>query len=262
MQKQSFRFLKILFLLVITYVNMACSSPVIVAHDAVTETEKVLLSISSAIGGDDLVSAVAQIDLVAAGGYYPARAALIIKKPSYLRLEIIPPLGPPDFFLAATTQKMVIIIPSKGELYRGEPTGRNMARFLPWKFGIEEIVAILAGTYPPLAGEVIYERHLEDGSNMRIEMKVRSGAAQTVIVGSEGRLNKLARYDENGRLLYTAEFADYDQEKPLAGKVTVSMADGTASITVKYSNLQIEKARDLSVFDLPEPAGFRTIMMP
>jgi hypothetical protein len=258
MQNQSHLFWKIFFLIIAVTWNVACVKQVIIPHDP--STEKVLFAISSAVSETDILCAVAQIDLVTPGGYYPARAALIIKKPSYLRLELLPPIGPPDFFLATTPQEMKILLPAKGEFYSGKPTGHNLSRFLPWQFNIEDIVAIFANAYPPLTGDVAYLRYPE-GDNLRIEMKAQSGTSQTVWIGSNGRLSKLVRFDENGKELYSAEFADYAEGSSIAGKITVSMADGVTSITVKYSDLKIEKAKDLSIFDLPVPVGFKTIIM-
>ena len=258
MQKQSSLFWKIIILFIITAFNVACARQVIIPHDP--SIEKVLFTISSTVAETDILSAFAQIALVTPGGYYPARAALIVKKPSYLRLELLPPMGPPDFFLATTPKEMRILLPAKGEFYQGEPTGHNLSRFLPWQFSVEDIVAIFASTYPPLTGDVAYLRYTE-GNSLRIEMKVRSALAQAVWIGSAGRLIKVMRYDESGKLLYSAEFADYEEDSPIAGKITLSMADGVTSITVKYSDLKIEKAKDLSIFDLPVPAGFKTIMM-
>lgn len=258
MQNKSRYFWKILFLFIIAVFSAGCASQVIVPHDS--STEKVLSAISSAVSETDILSALAQIDLVTSRGYYPARAALIIKKPSYLRLELLPPMGPPDFFLAATPAEMRILLPSKGEFYRGAPTGRNLSRFLPWQFNIEDIVAIFANTYPPLTGEIAYLRYPE-GNTLRIEMKARSGISQTLRIGSDGRLSKIIRCDENGKMIYSAEFADYEEGSSIAGKITVSMADGVTSITVKYSDLKMEKAKDLSIFDLPIPDGFKTTIM-
>jgi len=258
MQKQSSLFWKIIILFIITAFNVACARQLIIPYDP--SIEKVLFTISGTVSETDILSAVAQIAVVTPRGYYPARAALIVKKPSYLRLELLPPMGPPDFFLAITPEEMRILLPAKGEFYQGEPTGHNLSRFLPWQFNVEDIVAIFANTYPPLTGDVAYRRYPE-GNNLRIEMKVRTAIAQIVWIGSNGRLMKVVRYDESGNILYSAEFADYEEGSPIAGKITVSMADGVTSITVKYSDLKIEKAKDLSIFDLPAPAGFKTIMM-
>ena len=258
MQKQSSLFLKIIILFIITAFNVACVKQVIISHDL--SIEKVLFTISNTVSETDILSAVAQIALVTPRGYYPAKAALILKKPSYLRLELLPPMGPPDFFLVTTPKEMRILLPTKGEFYQGEPTGHNLSRFLPWQFNIEDIVAIFANTYPLLTGDVAY-LHYPEGNNLRIEMKVRSAISQIVWIGPNGRLIKLVRYDGSGKPLYSAEFADYEEGSTIAGKITVSMADGVTSITIKYSDLKIEKAKDLSIFNLPIPAGFKTIMM-
>jgi len=258
MQNQSLLFGKIFFLIIVVIMNAACAQQMILPPDP--STQKVLSSISNAVSEKDIMSGVAQIDLVVPGGYFPARAVLIMKKPSYLRLELLPPMGPPDFFLAATPQEMKILLPAKGEFYRGKPTGHNLSRFLPWQFNIEDIIAIFTCTYPPLTGDVTYVRYAE-GNTLRIEMKAQYGIAQTVWIDSNGRLSKLERFDENGKALYSAEFADYAEGSSIAGKIAVNMADGMTSITVKYSDFKIEKANDLSIFDLPVPADFKKIIM-
>ncbi|MEQ8215014.1 MAG: hypothetical protein ABRQ30_01880, partial [Smithellaceae bacterium] len=64
-----------------------------------------------------------------------------------------------------------------------------------------------------------------------------------------------------GKLLYTASFSDYREDSPIAGEIDVRMADGIASIDLKYSDLKIEKTDDLSIFDLPVPAGFKKVII-
>ena len=258
MQNQANFIGKIFFLIIAVSLNVGCVKQVIIPHDP--STQKVLFSISQAVSENDLLSGVADVELVTPEGYCPVRAVLVIKKPSYLRLELLPPIGPPDFFLAATPQEMKILLPAKGEFYQGEPTGRNLSRFLPWQFSIDDIVAVFACTYPPLTGDVVYRRYAE-GNNLRIEMKTQTGMSQTVWIGSDGHLSKLERFKENGKALYRAEFTDYTEGSSIAGKITVTMADGRSSITLKYSDFKIEKAKDLSIFDLPVPAGFKNIVM-
>lgn len=258
MQNQSHPLGTIIFLIIVATLPVACARQVIIPH--APSTQQVLFNISGNISESDVLSAVAAIDIATPGGYYPARAALIIKKPSYLRLELLPPMGPPDLFLATTPHDMQILLPPKGEFYQGKPTGHNLSRFLPWQFNIEDIVAIFAGTYPPLVGDVAYLRYPE-GNDLRIEMNAQSGISQTVWIGSAGRLSKLVRYDGDGKMLYSAEFGDYEEGKYIAGKITVSMVDGGTSITIKYSDLKIEKSQDLSIFTLSAPAGFKTIIL-
>jgi hypothetical protein len=249
---------KILFLLIPVILNAGCANRAVVS--SYPPTQNILASISSAVSETDTLSAEARINLTTSQGYYPLRAALVIKKPSYLRLELLPPIGPPDFFLAATPQYMKILLPGKAEFYQGEPDSHNLSRFLPWTINIEGIVAVFTCTWPSLTGNVAYRRCLEKNS-LRIEMKAERGESQTVWIGPEGRLSKLERFDENGKLLYTALFSDYKDGSPIAGKINVGLADGTTSLDLKYSDLKIEKANDLSIFDLSVPEGFKEIIM-
>ena len=110
----------IIFLLLLAVLAGGCIRQTVIYPDY--PPEKILAAISGAVAEDDILSATAQIDLVTIHGYQPARAAVIIKKPSYLRLELLPIIGTPDFFLAASPEKMSIFIPSRGEFYRGLPT--------------------------------------------------------------------------------------------------------------------------------------------
>ena len=100
MQKKVFSFTCIIFLLLLAVLASGCVPQAIIYPDS--PAEKIMAAISSAVAEDDILSAIAQIDLGTIHGYHPARAALIIKKPSYLRLELLPVIGTPDFFLAAS----------------------------------------------------------------------------------------------------------------------------------------------------------------
>jgi hypothetical protein len=179
----------------------------------------------------------------------------------YLRLELLPVVGTPDFFLTATPQEMKILLPSKAEFYHGKPTGANLVQFLPWKFDIAEIVAILLGTYPPFTGEeVSYQRSFEKDTQ-RIEMIAQSGKSQTIWLGKNNRLIKIIRRDESDAELYTVLYEDYKKELSIAGKITINMASGITSIMVTYVDPKIEKSKDMLIFDLPVPAGFKSIKL-
>lgn len=248
-----------IFLLLLAALASSCLKQIVIYPDS--PSEKILMTISSAVAEDDILSAIAQIDLVTIHGYQPARAVVIIKKPSYLRLELLPVIGTPDFFLTASPEKMSIFIPSKGEFYRGLPTVVNLERFLPWQFSIEDIVMIFSGTYPSLKEKVIAYQSYREKNFLRIEMKAKSGCSQIIWVGENNRLLKLVRNDEQGKEIYNVKYDHYENQCPIAGEITISMADGITSLSIKYSDLKIEKATDLSIFDLPIPANVKVIML-
>lgn len=214
---------------------------------------------SDSLTEDKTLSTLAQIDLITKQGCQSLRAAMVIKKPSYLRLELLPVIGTPDFFLVATPVQMSIFIPSRDEFYRGKPTAANLAQFLSWNFNIEDIVMILSGAYPSLPQKDVSSRSYQEGNFLRIETKSKSGSSQIIWIGEKGRLSKYIRNDESGKEIYRVQYKDYEQGSSIAGKITISMADGVNSLSVKYSDLKIEPAADLSIFELPVPEGTKTI---
>ncbi len=221
---------------------------------------KSLEIISRTIHETDRIVATAQIDLVTTQGHFPVRAALVLQRPSYLRLEILPLIGTPDFFLTATPEDMRIFIPSRGEFYSGEPSAENLARFLTFELSIADMVMILSGSYPPLAGQNLSSTSHEGADLLRVE-KTPSGPSQTIWMERNGRIARLVRHGSDGREIYQVQYEDYAPQSPLAEKITIKWADNVTSVSVKYSDLKIEKATDLSVFELPVPVEIKIIKL-
>jgi hypothetical protein len=256
-KKSSFLAVKLLWLFFFVY---GCAGQAIVYPDS--PSEKIPTAIfSGPIAEDDIVSAIVDINLTSPDGYYPTRAALIIKKPSYLRLEMLPVIGTPDFLLAASPEKMSIFIPSKENFYYGQPTGANLRKFIHWQFDIEDIVMIFTGTYPSLKEKDMSYQSYREKNFLLTEMKAPSGCSQIFWVGSNNRLFKIVRNDKNGKEIYTVRYFYDDPPRTLPEKITISMADGITLLSVKFSDIRIEKATDLSIFDLPIPDNVNVIFL-
>ena len=253
------RLRKITISLLLVMLTGGCIQRAVLKPDS--RTQKVLMAVSGAIAENDTLSAIAQIDLVTPQGYHPVRVAIVMKKPSYLRLELLPIIGTPDFFLSSSPAEMCIFIPSKGEFYRGKPTAANLERFLPWQFNIEDIVMIFTGAYPPIIDGIISCQSYQEKNSLRIEMKSPSDKSQVLWVGEDNRLLKLVSLNEFGQEIYHVNYEDFKPESPVPGKITINMADGITSISVRYAEIKIEKAADLSVFELPVPAGVKLILL-
>lgn len=235
-----------------------CAGNVLVGTGSSRDSSEI---ISRTIQKTDRLIATAQIDLTTAQGHYPVRAALILQRPSYLRLEMLPVIGTPDFYLAASPDQMNIFIPSRGEFYSGKPSAENLERFLPCPMSIEEMVMILSSAYPPPVEKNMAYDSYPEGSLVRIEMKTTSGPLQTIWMEKNGRVTKLVRYGSDGREVYQAQYDDYAPGSSLANSIKIKWADLVTSVFVKYSDLKVEKAADLSVFELPVPAGAKIIKL-
>ena len=208
---------------------------------------------------EDTFSAIANIDLTTPEGFYPVKAALIIKKPSYLRLELLPVIGVPDFMLTATPEKINIFIPSRREFYNGLPTASNLKKFLPWSMEIEDIVMILSGTYPSFEERDISYREFQEENLWCLEMKAQSGSSLIIGLSGNNKLQKLIRKNDTGKELYNVEYVYNDNHSNIADKIIIKMGDGKTSLSVKYSDVKIEKSEDLSVFNLVIPPNVKSI---
>lgn len=217
--------------------------------------------IRQAPGETDRIVATARMELSAAKGHYPLRAALILQKPSFLRLEALPVIGTPDFFLSATPKEMRIWIPSQNEFYAGSPSAENMARFLPWALDLEDLVMILSGSCPRLDADGLTYRHSEEGGGLRVDMKTPSGTSQTIWMEKSGPLTRLVRYAPDGKEIYSVRYEGYASSLALPGKILLQWADREASLRVEYDDLKIEPSPDPSVFTLPVPDGVKILRL-
>ncbi len=253
--KKTFRLAFFLFLL--TLFSCGFYKPAIVKTDFSAGDMDV--SVLRVIDEDDIFSAVALIHVSHHNRFYPVKAALVIKRPSYLRMELLPVIGVPDFFLSVSPEIMKIFIPSKGEFYSGLPTVANLNKFLPWQIEIEDMIMIFTGAYPSLKEEhVSYQMHHEDHF-VRVEMKAPSGASQIIWIGENNKLIKLVRQDDAGENVYHVEYT-YDNNN-FPEKIKINFSDETTSLSIKYSDVKIEKHKDLSVFDLAIPDHVSEIIL-
>ncbi len=221
----------------------------------------VLNRLSLSIAEDEQITATAHLDVMTQQGHYPVRAAIIFQKPSYFRLEVLPLIGTPDFFLAATPESMNIFIPSRGEFYAGKPSLCNISQFIPWVLTIEEMVMILSGSPPPLPGHRLSQSREAGDPESDVIMKIPGGESQSLRFDVEGRLAGLIRSDAGGQPVYSVLYDDYGRFGRLASKITIRKADQTLALSVTLTTVKIEKTMDRSIFELRPPAGIRVVQL-
>lgn len=219
-------------------------------------------SLSFGLGGEgSLLKTLARIDFVTDDAYYPVKAALIFKRPSYWRLELLPVIGSPDFLLTVNPSRLKIFIPSRAEFYSGKPTVEHLKKFIPWPMNINEMVMVFTGTYPSLNEKNIAYQAYWEGDVLRVDMTAPSGSSQIVWVGKNNQLLKLLRKDNAGEELYRVEYVYENDHRDFPEKITVNMADGTTSLSIQYADVQVEQSTDLSIFELAKPDNVKEIIL-
>jgi len=82
----------------------------------------------------NVISALVKMEMKQAGHNYVADGTLIMKMPSYLRLEVRGILGGAILCVTVNPQRMSIYVPSKKEFYRGKPVQENMGKFFCFRW--------------------------------------------------------------------------------------------------------------------------------
>ena len=221
----------------------------------------VLEKIDSSSRLHDGVKAIARIEVNTPEGRYPLKAALMLKRPSSLRLESIPLIGPADLFLTVHEDVLKVFVPEKGKFYIGRATKVNLARFLPIAatgLEIEGMTSIMIGTHPEIKGETITLDGSSDGTLYRIDILSENRKIQSLWVDQEKRLFRVDLFAGDNSRLYSARFIGWDciENMPLPENVTIAYGDNDKpDIIIRYVDIGPVKEMDATVFDLKPPPG-------
>jgi hypothetical protein len=210
----------------------------------------------------DGVKAIARIEVNTPEGRYPLKAALVLKRPSSLRFESMPIIGPADLFLTVHENVLKVFVPQKGKFYIGKATTRNLAYFIPvaeTALRMEDMTSILLGMRPEVRGETITLDGSSDGSLYRVDILSKTRKIQSLWVDPDG--DHLVRVDlfagDNSRF-FSARFIGWDrvENMTLPEKVTISYGDNDKpDIIIRYVDIGPAKGIDATIFDLKPPPG-------
>ncbi len=250
----------VLMLLAITAVGLSgCAGGRIASPGATYDSPGTALRSIAASVTTGTITATARIEISYHGDRYPLKAALMMRRPADLRLESIPLLGPPDFFLSIEGGELRVFLPGNGAFYSGPATRWNISRFLHLPLPAAEVVAILMGRPP---GE------WEGSNNMRGEREERYYRVDQYLAGKKicslwidpvaDLLIRVRAFTEGEAIAYTVDFADHARvgEGFLPHRVTI--AGEGVSLALRYTEMGLFD-NEAASFALPVPEGITPI---
>ena len=233
-----------------------------IAKRPLLDPEDVYEKISRPGNHDAFIKAEAHITLDSPDKKYSGRVAMVVKKPSSLRVDAIPVFGPADFLLSANEKEFMVFIPGRKKFYIGESSAKNLYRFFGIPLPADETVSILTGTPPPTSGENLRLEGSWEGNLYRIDVTSRGKRIQSIWTRPEGEeMVRIETLNENGTILYTAWFDDYTRtgKDTYPKKIKVAMKFPVwALFKVQYSDIEVSSDEDMSLFDLLPPPGIET----
>jgi len=211
-----------------------------------------------------LLKAIAEIAVITETGRYPLKLAILAWKPDSLRLEAIPVIGLPNFFLAAHAGRLAVYLPGTGEYYTGAAVPENLARFFPLSLTVSDLVSLLTGGRP--AFPVVEPQQVEgfhEGAAYRLDISSRDRRIRQSlwIDGETGYLRRCEQTAENGGddalNVYFDAYAPVDGA-PMPQRIRVKMKGEEAqTLVMEYESVTLETmtAAGAELFDLPVPPG-------
>jgi hypothetical protein len=227
--------------------------------------EKVLERAVSKAYLEGTLKAIARTEIITTRGIYPARIAVILQKPSFLRIENIPLIGSPDFFLSIRGNVLKVFLPQKGEFYIGEATTKNIASFFPISLPVEDMLSLMTGVCPPIDVRGRKLVGIMEDKLYRIDVLLQSNKKQSIWIDTtDNHLVRVDAFADQGNILYSARFADFARvgNTVLPRKLSIATGDaGKPAVIFEYSDLQLSEEAGTEIFDLPLPPGIEPIMM-
>jgi len=215
-----------------------------------------------------LLRAVAQANINTETTRYPLTLAIIVQGPASLRLEAIPVIGLPNFFLSVRQEKLAVYLPQSGEYYSGKATPKNLARFSPVPLSTAELVALLTGCRPdpPATASPVTIRGYREEKSYRLEIfsSTQERLQSLWIDPGSGNLMRFAREEREGAQALTAYFEDYEKidGHALPRRIRMQSPGGAPySIELHYEHVTLEAATAATaeLFSLPAPAGAKMV---
>ena len=211
----------------------------------------------------DTFKAIARIEINSDGKKYPIKVAMMLKRPSLMRIESIPVIGPPDLFLSTNNDTLKIFLPGKNEFYLGRPSRENFSLFFPVNLSPADLLSIMMGI-PPLPDEKLRWKESAEGEKLRADFFSDDKKVLTLLMdGNNGRLKEIVILASDGEILHTVYYDDYCKVEniDLPQKITILSKGKNSTIVVRYSDMEFSEEENEAQFDLPIPVGVRPIIM-
>lgn len=175
-----------------------------------------------------------------------------VQRPGLLRLESLDFFGRPQAVLVSDGERFGLHQVTEGRFYRGPASPENLSRFLPVVLPAGELLALLLGQAPLLAGAEATARW--DGERRAWELELRAGEVvqRLRVDGTDYRVRE-SRVE--GMSAYDLRFSDVH---PAGGAVLphvlVLEAPGAETeMELVYKEPEVNAPVDLGLFDLAPP---------
>lgn len=190
---------------------------------------------------------------------HSSRQALIVERPSRVRVEVLSLLGT-AFLLTADGTQLTVYAPNERTVYRGTASPENLWRYTRLWMPVGDLVDIVLAT-PPVAAETASGVSFEPQSGeIRLQHRAEEGDA-AVGFSEEGLPVSVQRRGRNGSVLWNARYGAYETHAglPIATEIALELPQFSRTIDLSLGEIEINPALDARLFALQTPAGSQVV---
>jgi outer membrane lipoprotein-sorting protein len=203
----------------------------------------------------------AHVQVSAPGKNFRSQEVIFARRPGFLRLETLSPLGTPLFYFAAAGEELSMYHPGENRYYRGPVRARYLADILPGGLEPQEIVAILLGGVPLFPHEDFSWRFDRREEIWFLDLKDAAGKiAQTLGLDPLSRRIFFAEYSLQG-VIRRVSFEDYREASngSFPHKIRFESPAARTWVTVEYQDIALNPEWADRDFHLDVPRGAEVI---
>ncbi|MBP1714781.1 MAG: hypothetical protein H6Q42_2984 [Deltaproteobacteria bacterium] len=203
----------------------------------------------------------AHVRVSAPGKNFSTQEVIFARRPGFLRLETLSPLGTPLFYFATTGQDLFMYHPGENRYYQGPARARHLSALLPAGLEPEEIVAILLGGFPLLPYEDFSFRYDAREELWFLDLKSSSGGERQIL-GIDPKSGQIlsAEYPLQG-LTRRLSFSEFKLASNFSfpHRIHFESPGARAQFTVEYQEIAPNPEWEEQDFYLPVPRGAQIV---
>lgn len=241
------------------YVSGCATIPVLPPHPP--PAEDLLKQVEARLQVLRGLKGLARVKVSSTGKHFQAQEVLFVKRPAFLRLETLGPLGTPQLYLVTDGRELSLYDPGENRYYRGPATARHLSSALPVVLEPEEVVALLLGGLPLIDHETSSLRgDREKGLWILDLISTARGERQSLWVHPQSFqiLRAESRRPGSSRCLI---FSDFSQVQGIffPKKIQLTSLEPKSEISVEYEEVELNPGWGNEDFQLPVPRGAKVI---